>query len=469
MGILPLKKMANRLACGLLLFAINVSSLQADPFAQGLRAQENGQFAAAIEAYREAAQADDTSAMINLGNLLRTGLGTEVDHVQAVYWYHRAASAGDPLGQVNLANMYLSGWGLEASSTEAVRWFRRAARQGNATAQHNLGLLLSQVGHPLHDPSEAFFWFELASRGGILTAEHATTQLAQILTKEQLHDVRIRANRFQAAPESRQDAWSADSSRGLQMFGDGAIAAAFAAFAEAATLGETGAQYELAQLYQNGIGVQRDPIMAQHWLQTAARNGHRLANMQIRTNEDLAPRTTMSTAEPTATEFSSAGVSPGTSRITGADETRFIQASDSEPTSAATPASIESGRPGTHREPGLGTSVENRVKSLLREWSEAWSEQDFARYISLYSNQFVPAGGLSRAAWHAQRQSRLRRPEWITVQLEDPGIEPLGDRRWRVQFTQNYHSNLYQSASLKELVLGLEDGILRIESERVLR
>jgi len=410
--------MIKRLGYAVLFLCLHASVLRADPFEQGLQAQEAGKFSAAIVAYREAAEAGETPAMVNLGNLLRAGLGTQVDHVQAAHWYRLAATAGNPLGQVNLANLYLSGWGVEASTTEAVRWFRRAARQGDATAQHNLGLLLSQPGHALYNPSEAMFWFELAFRGGIQTSEYASALLASSLTREQVHETRIRVDRFQATPETPREEAFITSSQALRMFGDGAVTAALAAFEQAASRGETGAQFELAQMHEHGIGVPQDPALAQYWLRMAAQNGHRLASTQLLSNGDYFPAVNTETRSP---------------------ETDTLQ-----------------------------TSVEARIESLLREWSEAWSERDFARYIGFYSDRFVPAGGLSDAAWRAQRRSRLRTPEWIAIELADPAIEQLSDNRWRVRFTQNYRSNRYQSETTKELVLGLEDGALRIERERVL-
>lgn len=468
-----------------LIICLHASAVHADSFSRGLQAQEAGRFSTAIIAYREAAEAGQTSAMVNLGNLLRAGLGTEVDHLQAVHWYRLAASAGNPLGQVNLANMYLSGWGVEASTTEAVRWFRRAAGQGDATAQHNLGLLLSQSGHALYNPSEALFWFELASRGGIQAAEYASAQLASNLTKEAVHETRIRADRFRATSENPLDDGFTASYEALQAFGNGAVSAAFSAFEQAALGGETRAQFELAQMYQHGIGIAQDPALAQYWLQVAARNGHRLASTQLRSYEDFflaanaettpSPTETQRADAAPATATTSSPEIPSTPEITpaassqpqGAQTNGYFGASDSP-----TEAIAHQGPTGIPEAPPQGSvrgSADARIESLLVEWSEAWSQQDFARYIGFYSEGFVPAGGLSKTAWRTQRQSRLRNPQWIAIELGRAEIDPVQDTRWRVQFMQNYRSNLYQSETLKELVLGLEDGVLRIESERVLR
>jgi len=87
------------------------------------------------------------------------------------------------------------------------------------------------------------------------------------------------------------------------------------------------------------------------------------------------------------------------------------------------------------------TQTEN-LKSFMRRWAQAWSNQDVDDYLSFYGEQFVPAAGRSRADWEALRRSRLLAPKEIQVTLDDFQINSLGNGRQRVEVIQSYKSNL---------------------------
>lgn len=138
------------------------------------------------------------------------------DHDTALREFRSAAEQGLEVSQYNLGIMYYSGNGVEQDFREAYRWTRQAAEQGHRAAQFNLGVLYfnSQGVNP---PWLSFWPLSIISRSGnMATAAH----------------------------------W----------------------YEQAANQGHTEAQYNLATLFENGWGVERDRVRAHFWAQAAQEN-----------------------------------------------------------------------------------------------------------------------------------------------------------------------------------------------------
>lgn len=112
------------------------------------------------------AEAGDSAAAFELGEIYREGEQVAQDWTAAFRWYHLGATQGDAEAQNNLGTMYLSGLGCQADATLATHWYRQSAQQGNAVAQFNLGKRF-QVGDGADlDLAEAIHWFSLAAEQG---------------------------------------------------------------------------------------------------------------------------------------------------------------------------------------------------------------------------------------------------------------------------------------------------------------
>ena len=59
----------------------------------------------------------------------------------AVQIWRSLAEAGDSTAQLNLGQLYRLGQGVEANDTEAVKWYTLAAKQGSEVARYNLFLM----------------------------------------------------------------------------------------------------------------------------------------------------------------------------------------------------------------------------------------------------------------------------------------------------------------------------------------
>ena len=95
----------------------------------------------AVRRFRKAADAGDTTAMFNLGNLYDSGEGVSEDQSEAVRWYRKAAEAGDTDAMVELGYAYAKGEGVAPDVAEAERWYRKAADAGDTNATKALQYL----------------------------------------------------------------------------------------------------------------------------------------------------------------------------------------------------------------------------------------------------------------------------------------------------------------------------------------
>ena len=114
---------------------------------KGFDYYHNGNYSAAVDCFRIAAEQGDVRAQYWLGGCYYFGVGVEQNYTEAVIWYRKAAEQGQTIAQSlfqiaaqnSLGNCYYNGYGIDRNYTEAVKWYRKAADQGLAMAQYLLG------------------------------------------------------------------------------------------------------------------------------------------------------------------------------------------------------------------------------------------------------------------------------------------------------------------------------------------
>ncbi|MES0873045.1 YybH family protein [Sinimarinibacterium thermocellulolyticum] len=126
---------------------------------------------------------------------------------------------------------------------------------------------------------------------------------------------------------------------------------------------------------------------------------------------------------------------------------------------AATPAPTPEMTPETTapaaapaRQATLSADSRAALQRSVEAWAAAWSAQDLDAYFAAYAEDFVPEGGLSRAAWQAQRRERIQAPAKISVRVVEPSFS-AGDTpdRAHVRFRQEYVSDTYSDVVTKVL------------------
>jgi hypothetical protein len=108
----------------------------------------------------------------------------------------------------------------------------------------------------------------------------------------------------------------------------------------------------------------------------------------------------------------------------------------------------------------------SQTEAFVRAWAAAWAGQRVNDYLDFYAPDFVPAGGMSRADWVAQRRQRLTRPKWIKVEVGEMTQELLAADRVSVSFPQTYEADTYSDEVTKTLVLVWLEDSWRIASEK---
>lgn len=112
--------------------------------------------------------------------------------------------------------------------------------------------------------------------------------------------------------------------------------------------------------------------------------------------------------------------------------------------------------------------LNQEVLATVQRWAESWTSQDLSDYFSFYSANYRPELGRSQQEWREMRRSRISRPEWIRLDIDDIRVRKIGENRVQVKMRQSYRSDFYQDEILKSINLIKEDGRWRILMERSL-
>ena len=110
-------------------------------------------------------------------------------------------------------------------------------------------------------------------------------------------------------------------------------------------------------------------------------------------------------------------------------------------------------------------SVEPSIAAFVSGWARTWSEGDVEKYLAAYSPAFVPADGITRKAWEAQRRQRVDKGRAIVVKVRDIRVENASATRATVVFEQQYSARGVTDLSKKTLQVESLDGAWRITRE----
>ena len=113
-------------------------------------------------------------------------------------------------------------------------------------------------------------------------------------------------------------------------------------------------------------------------------------------------------------------------------------------------------------------SIAESVIAITHAWASAWSKQDVKSYLSHYVSDYRPNSRTSHSTWRKQREQRLSKPKFISVELSQMQLDIRSPESVRVQFRQKYRSDSYRDVSQKALDLVKIDGQWKIRRERSL-
>lgn len=161
---------------------------EADPAAYGCacHSYNQGAYFTAFSDLMPFAVRGDAQAQFAIGEMLRTGNGTQRNREEALIWTRRAALQGHSAAQCNLGISLFRGWGAAADPQAAIDCWLRAAINKNAHAMFNLSSVLARGRYVKRDLVRAYWWMTEASSHGYVGADGVLVTLQKVMTPRQI-------------------------------------------------------------------------------------------------------------------------------------------------------------------------------------------------------------------------------------------------------------------------------------------
>ncbi len=210
---------------------------------------------------------NDSDAQLQLGELYARGWGVEQDYPTAATWFEQAARSGDALSF--LAFLYAEGKGVTQSDKQAIRWYRAAADQGLPDAQWMLGRRLLDGEGVSQNNVQGVMWLRKAAEQDYDAAQYSLG--LRYLTGHGVPQDYAEARRWLLKCEKNVDALEALGEIyeiGLGVERD--YGTAFNYYRQAAEMGNVHAQHRLGKMYMVGKGAKTDHTSGHIWLNLAA-------------------------------------------------------------------------------------------------------------------------------------------------------------------------------------------------------
>lgn len=244
------------------------------------------------------AERGDHEAMRELVRIYSEGEGIIANEQAAGSWLLRLVEAENPQDEVDLAFRYFAGNGVPRNPGRGAKLLQKAAEAGYSTAQLHLARLYTTNGNGvLMSLDKAIHWFEIAAEAGEVEAQN---YLGALYANGVGVDVDYEASLkwFRMAAEQAHPLAQANLalmySKGLGVEVDDAEAERWFRLAAAE---DPQAQFALAQRYDAGEIVPKNPEEAMVWYLRAAEGGIRAAQAIVAKAYDKGARLERDRAE----------------------------------------------------------------------------------------------------------------------------------------------------------------------------
>jgi len=269
------------LAPALLLCATVCARAPDNPVADGDYAYQQGNYAKAIQSYREGANDDrlpelQATAQDRLGRMFSNGDGVAQDAKQAISWFEKSDALGNIEAPTDIGDIYFFARGVPRDLPTAVRWYRKGADRGSP---HGMGQLawcyLNAMGVDKNVAEARALYLKLAQLGNDLGAyqsgwifEHVEpTDYAQAMNWY----LQAAAQNYALAKNNIGYMYE----HGMGVKKNYATAAHW--YEQAANAGDKRGQYHLGLLYEQGLGVDKNLEKAITLMRMSAKAGNQEA------------------------------------------------------------------------------------------------------------------------------------------------------------------------------------------------
>ena len=218
---------------------------------------------------RESESDESTQAMAALGAQLFSGEGVEQDEAIAVQWLQRAVTRHHPYAQLMLGMANAKGRGVRKNITTALQLLELSSQQGHTEAHYQWAQLLEQHPKLILTPHQVRHLYESASDHGHVLAQLRLGHLLRgdwIPSSQSLLATEVTAVRHKSAFSRSKDP---------------DLVSSLAYFRMAAEQGHAEAQFEVGQMYAQGLGTLQIFEEALHWYSLSARQGHAKAQFNL--------------------------------------------------------------------------------------------------------------------------------------------------------------------------------------------
>lgn len=234
-----------------------------DNLSDWLNLQQGDHRNEAIVWLRKAARQGDPAYQLKLGEFYgRSGSGQE-QPLKSAYWMRKAAEQGLGSAESYMGTYYLYGIGVRKDYARAAEWFRRAYPHGSSAAAEGLGSMYDNGLGVAKDQALAIEWYCKAAEMGYGQADNAIYRLGALGTAGRPCLLKVAAAGSAVAQHQIADEYAYDRD----------IANAVIWYRKAAEQGEEFSLWKLAEFYEAGNGVPRDPVVAMTLLELSRVSG----------------------------------------------------------------------------------------------------------------------------------------------------------------------------------------------------
>lgn len=238
--------------------------------------------------YFESAEKDDCEIKCNLGVMYKNGRGVKKDFQKALYWFTKASEQGYERANFHIGMMYENGDGVKKNYLKAIDYFMVAgvhseyiknkiekykteAEVGDGKFQYKLGLVYENGIGIRKNSKSAIYWYEKAASNGI---RDANNRLACLYYCK--HDEESFEKAFDLLKKHAEigDASTQCLLANIYEFDECDYENALKWYEKASAKGDCHATHNLALLYFEGEGTEKNPEKAFELLKKAAEQGN---------------------------------------------------------------------------------------------------------------------------------------------------------------------------------------------------
>jgi len=245
--------------------------LKAGEYDFAYNAYDAGHYKTAFTSAMKRAESGDPTAQTLIAMLYIEGRSVIQDANRAMYWYARAADAGDPQAQLRYGIDIYNGIHVPKDQQKGEEYIRKATEAGVPSAYFYYGQILMDNAPRDERFDIGLLWFLKGAAAGDVNAAYAASQiLAEGTSKIAKNDVAARtlletaSNGGNIAAQMELAKWMVEG-RG----GDQDYQGAFDLMKIVSVNGIPPAQINLARLYREGLGTERNSVMAAAWYMIA--------------------------------------------------------------------------------------------------------------------------------------------------------------------------------------------------------